>query len=47
MTSHRNHTVVGSLLALLVSVMTLANPTGVEVQTRMETYRGPIPGRPD
>lgn len=47
MTRHRNHTVVASLLALLVSVMALAYPPGVEAQTPDPNRPRPDPGRPD
>ncbi|NJD66813.1 MAG: hypothetical protein FIB00_16500 [Chloroflexi bacterium] len=47
MTSHRNHTVVVSLLAMLVSVMALAYPPGVEAQTPDGNRPRPDPGRPD
>ncbi|MCZ7576320.1 MAG: PKD domain-containing protein [Dehalococcoidia bacterium] len=47
MTRHLNHTVVVSLLALLVSVMALAYPSGGEAQTPDENRPRPDPGRPD
>lgn len=47
MTSHRSHTGVVSLLALLVSVMAFAYSPGVEAQTPDGSRPRPDPGRPD